>query len=89
MFLYIKFRFRKKFNLRNENVRDMPNEFICISFFKGCLYTHNCGSNMRYAYFMLIIDISKYFLLDDDDVSCVPGVMGITGLPIITQDKKK
>ena len=38
---------------------------------------------MFYAYFMLIKDVSEYFLQNDDDVSCVTGVTGITG-PLFT-----
>ena len=43
---------------------------------------------MFYAYFMLIKDVSEYFLQNDDDVSCVTGVTGITGPSFIAQDRR-
>ena len=76
MFLYINYRSRNKLNIRNEKVSYMPNEYICISFFNECLYTQILASNMCYAYFMPIINISEYFLQNDDAVSCVTGVTG-------------
>ena len=55
---------------------------------KEYLYINIHVSNMYYAYFMLIIDTSEDFLQNDDDVSCVTGVTGITWPSFITQDKR-
>ena len=89
MFLCINYIFQKKLNLRNENLIDIPNEYLFISFFTECLYTDILVSNMCYAYLMVIIDISEYFLQNGDNISCVTGVTGITGASFITQDRRR
>ena len=44
--------------------------------------------NIRYDYFMIIKSVPEYFLQNDDDVSCVIGVTGITGISLITKDHR-
>ena len=66
----------------------MTNRYLCILILNEYLYRHIIVSKMCYAYFMLICDISEYFLQNYDDVSCVNGVKGITGPSLITQYRR-
>ena len=88
MFLCIKHRFRKNLNIRIKKLSGIPNEYICISFFNEYLYREIRVSNMWYAYFMLIIDISGDLLQNNDNVYCVTGLKVITGPSFITQDRR-
>ena len=56
-------------------------------FFNEYLFIQICISNMYYACFMIIIDISEYSFQNDDGVYCVTGVIGITGPSFITKDR--
>ena len=47
-----------------------------------------CGSNICYAYFMIIKAISEYYLQNNHDVPGVTEVMGITGPFFISQDRR-
>ena len=86
MSLYVKYRFLNKFNLTIDNKSDIPNEYICISFFNECFYTHIHVYKMHYAFFILIIYISEHLLQNDDDISCVTELTGTTGPSFITKD---
>ena len=57
-------------------------------FLNDYLYRQIRVSNILYAYFMLIIEISEYFLQNDDDIICVTKVTGITGYSFITKYRR-
>ena len=62
--------------------------YIYISFLNEGLYRHIHVSKICYAYFLLIKAVPQYYPQNDDDVSCVTGVTGITGPSLTTQYRR-